>query len=105
MDLYLVEIPKSIGREQSGFRPAVLISNPTKEISIIIPFTSNILGLRFPFTMQIEPTIENGLTSRSILLLFQMRAIDSSRLKKKIGIIDSENLIHIKKLLHKMLNL
>lgn len=105
MEIYLVKIPKQNGREQTGFRPVVLFKNPTKDISIIIPFTSNILGLRFPYTLPITPVEENGLTSKSVLLLFQLRAIDSSRLKKKVGILDIEVQFQIKKELKKMLSI
>lgn len=105
MEVFLVEIPKTNGKEQSGFRPALVLSKPTKDIAIIIPFTSNILGLRFPFTLKINPSLENGLTSTSVLLLFQIRAIDSSRLKKKLGVIDEKTSKVIKNDLSKLLKL
>jgi mRNA-degrading endonuclease toxin of MazEF toxin-antitoxin module len=54
MDIYLAKIPNRKGREQSGFRPVVFISSPTKEISMIIPITSNILALRFPYTIKVD---------------------------------------------------
>lgn len=38
METVIVEIPKSDGSEQYGIRPALLVSQPIKEISIINPF-------------------------------------------------------------------
>jgi len=40
----------------------------------------------------VEPTKENGLTARSVLLIFQLRAIDKQRVTKKIGHLE-DNLI------------
>ncbi len=105
MDIVLVEIPKNNGYEQYGLRPALLLSKPIEEISIIIPFTSNILSLRFDFTLKIEPTLENGLTFPSVLLIFQIRAIDSKRIKNKIGVLDKENYSKTNDSIKKMLKL
>lgn len=105
MDIYLAEIPESNGHEQSGFRPVIVYNKPNSNISIVIPFTSNILALRFKYTFQVEPSLENGLTANSILLLFQMRALDNTRLKKKLGSISLEFEENIKKNLKEMLQL
>jgi mRNA interferase MazF len=105
LDIYLIEIPATDGKEQSGYRPGIIISNPTKDIAIIIPFTSNILALRFPFTLKIEPNPQNGLSVPSILLIFQIRAIDKTRIKNKLGKLDENSIISIKTTLKLLLNL
>ncbi len=105
MEIYLAEIPKANGHEQSGFRPVILISKPISNISIILPLTSNLLALKFPFTIKVEPSILNGLTFISVILVFQIRAIDSKRLKKKIGVLENNYVESIKKLLNNMLGL
>ena len=85
MEIYLAEIPKTNGHEQFGFRPVLLVAQPISDIALIIPFTSNILALKFPFTLKIDPSFKNGLSFSSVLLIFQLRAIDSKRLRKKLG--------------------
>ncbi len=105
MEIYLVEIPKTNGHEQFGFRPVLLVSQPIPEISLIIPFTSNILALRFPYTLRVEPSLENGLSFPSILLIFQIRAIDSKRLKKRIGKLEKKYIVRIKEEIRKMLKI
>ena len=105
MEIYLAEIPKTNGREQFGFRPVLLVSQPISEISLIIPFTSNILALRFPYTLKIEPSLKNGLSLPSVLLIFQLRAIDSKRLRKRLGELEESYVVQVKDKLRKMLKL
>ncbi len=105
MEIYLAEIPKTNGHEQFGFRPVLLVSQPISEISLIIPFTSNILALRFPYTLKIEPSLQNGLSFPSILLIFQLRAIDSKRLRKRLGELEESYVVQVKDKLKKMLKL
>ena len=45
--------------------------------------------MRFPGTVFIRPTAENGLHQESVALVFQLRAIDRRRLQERIGIIDT----------------
>jgi mRNA interferase MazF len=52
---------------------------------MIVPFTSQLSALRFPYTIKIEPSALNGLTQPSVLLVFQLRAIDRRRILTTIG--------------------
>lgn len=45
---------------------------------------------RFPHTIVVQPTEENGLSVTSVLLVFQLRAIDKQRITKTIGHLESE---------------
>jgi len=105
MEIYLIELPKTNGHEQHGVRPALVISKPIKQIAIIIPFTSNMTALRFPYTLKIEPSKENGLSFPSILLIFQIRAIDSKRLVRRLGILEDSYKEQVRNNLKKILNL
>ena len=96
-DIWVVNIPELGTHEESGIRPAVIIARVAKTIVTIIPFTGNKLALRFPYTCEIEPTKDNGLTSTSIALVFHIRALDVSLLKKKIGEVDKKTLTKIRK--------
>ncbi|MBI2140514.1 type II toxin-antitoxin system PemK/MazF family toxin, partial [Candidatus Woesearchaeota archaeon] len=82
-EVWLVEIPSSNGYEQLGNRPSAVIADTTSNVTVIIPFTSNIQALRFPFTVEVKPDQKNGLSAISVGLVFQIRAIDKKRLKKK----------------------
>lgn len=105
MKICLAEIPKTNGHEQFGFRLVLLVSQPVLEISLIIPFTSNVLALRFPYTLKIEPSLKNGLSFPSVLLIFQLRAIDSKRLRKSLGELEEFYIVQVKEELKKMLKI
>jgi len=57
---------------------------------MIVLFTSNLKAQRFPHTILVQPSKQNGLTAPSVLLVFQLRAIDKQRVSKKIGSLEDE---------------
>jgi mRNA interferase MazF len=93
-DVLLISLPASDGREQSGRRPAVAVQTDIsgEPMLMIAPVTSNLKAARFAFAVQIEPSAENGLTQISIIMIFQMRAIDKNRVVKKIGKLSVEDM-------------
>lgn len=91
-EVWIVEIPVVNGHEQSGLRPAIFIADTKTNVAIVIPCTSNLQALRFPFTLRIEPSSRNGLATTSIALILQLRAVDKKRLQKRIGRIESRTL-------------
>lgn len=96
-DVWIVHIPELGTHEQSGVRPAVVIAAVSKTIATIIPCTTNKASLRFPFTLSVTPTVKNGLTTASVALIFHIRAIDTSLLKKKIGVLSKKDFSLVKK--------
>ena len=104
-EIWIVEIPQLGGREQEGVRPAIIVANTKTPVVILIPCTSNLEALRFPHTLLIEPTKANGLDVSSIVLLFQIRALDKKRLVKKVGVLDKTKFRQINNLLRKLLSL
>ena len=104
-DIWLVEIPQTNGYEQSGKRPVIIITDTKSNIAIVIPFTSNIQALRFPYTIEVEPSEENGLNVKSVALIFQIRAIDKKRLKSKIGKLENNIINKIDKMLRDLLQI
>lgn len=104
-EIWLVEIPKTNGHEQAGKRPVIIHSDTESNIVIIVPFTSNIQALRFPHTIEVVPSKENGLTAKSVALIFQLRAIDKKRLKNKIGKLESAILAKIDNVLKNLLKI
>ena len=93
-DVLLVSLPPSDRREQSGRRPAVAVQTDQagEPMLIVAPVTSNLAALRFSFTVRVEPSPENGLTLPSIIMVFQMRAIDKVRIIRRIGRVSNEDM-------------
>lgn len=96
-DLLLVSLPSSEGREQSGRRPAVAVQTDQagEPMLVVAPVTSNLAALRFAFSVRIEPSSDNGLTAPSVVMVFQMRAIDKARIIRKIGRVSDADLARI----------
>lgn len=96
-DVLLVTLPKSDKREEKGNRPAIAVQTDvaTSPILMIVPVTSSLGALRFPFTVKIEPSQLNGLTLSSVAMVFQMRAIDRKRIIRKIGELEPEYLTQV----------
>lgn len=84
------------GHEQSGYRPAIVLSSQ-HQLTIVVPLTSNERALRFKATAVILPTKQNGLIEPSVALGFQIRAIDSHRIVRRIGAVDTKDKKRINK--------
>ncbi len=104
-EIWFVHIPSSDGREQSGTRPVLLMADTATSMTVVIPFTTNLQALRFPNTLEIQPSQKNGLEHPSIALVFQLRAIDRQRFVRKIGEVDAANLQKIDVQVRKLLGL
>jgi mRNA interferase MazF len=96
-DIVLVNLPQTAdgaGHEQVGTRPALIVhddaTSDTLSVVMIVPFTSNLNAQRFPHTILVQPSKANGLSMPSVLLVFQLRAIDKQRVTKKIGHLEDE---------------
>ncbi len=88
-DVYLADLNPTIGREQFGKRPVLIISNNYEnllDIVTIIPITSLKDGRRiYPNELLLKHQLEKP----SILLCQQIRTISKSRLIKKLTTIDN----------------
>lgn len=104
-DICIVNVVAGVGHEQYGERPAILISDTRTGIVIVIPLTSNIEALKFPYTLTIFPDKQNNLSQDSVALIFQIRAIDKSRITRVIGKISTNFQKKINKILKEILDL
>jgi mRNA interferase MazF len=101
-ELYWVELPTANGHEQSGRRPALILQDEgyagSLPIVIVVPLTGAVLTTRFPGTHRVEPTEQNGLHRPSVILAFQIRAIDRTKIRDRIGLVSHEVLagVHAK---------
>ena len=96
-DVVLVSLPASDRREEKGRRPAIAVQtdSATSPMLMVVPVTSSLRAMRFPFTVSIEPSERNGLTLPSVAMVFQMRAIDRKRIIRKIGELEPEYLAQV----------
>ncbi len=91
-DIVYVDLPappSGAGHEQAGSRPALVVNSDatsqTLSVVMVVPVTGKLGAQRFPHTVLVSPTPQNGLTCPSVLLVFQLRAIDKKRLRNTIG--------------------
>src|SRR3989344_8822942 len=90
-DIVLVDLGAiSYGHEQDGIRPGIFMYGEGG-VSIIIPLSTNTARLRFTATLRILPDATNMLSKPSVALVFQMRAVDSQRLLKRIGTLGTKD--------------
>lgn len=87
-DMFYADLSPVVGSEQGGVRPVLVIQNnvgnkysPTVIVSAI---TSQLNKSKLPTHIELDSE-EFGLKSDSIILTEQIRTIDKSRLKEKIG--------------------
>jgi len=88
-DVYLADLNPTIGREQRGKRPVLIISNNYEnllDVLTILPITSLKKNRRvYPN----EFLLKNELEKPSIILCQQIRTISKQRLVKKLTTIDN----------------
>ena len=94
-DIHWVDLPAANGREQQGRRPALIMQdeNYGEDLPVILvaPLTTARAAGRFAGTTLVQPDSENGLTQESVVLVFQLRAIDRRRLRGGIGALTAQD--------------
>ena len=107
-DIHWVELPDAGGREQAGRRPAIVMQDDvyagSLPTTIVIPLSSALAALRFPGTAPVKATQSSGLRTDSVALVFQIRAIDGSRVKASLGSVSEQELVEIKLEVAKLLS-
>ncbi len=93
-EIYWVKLNPTVGREQGGKRPCVIISgnsmNKKIELLIVCPISSQLKF--YPGSFFVEKNNNNNLKNDSEILTFQIKTISKSRVGKKIGKITDEQL-------------
>ena len=106
-DIYWVTFPATEAREQAGHRPALIVQSERFSQSLptvlVVPITSNLRAASFSGTIRIDPDEHNGLTAPSVLLVFQLRAIDKRRLQDKAGKISPTQLKQVSRMIDLLL--
>ena len=98
-EVWRVFIPAAPGHAQSGERPAIILQeesfNNSLPTTLIVPLTNKLAASRFGGTLVIQPDQQNGLTTASVALVFQMRTLDQRNCRKHLGILDTGTLDQI----------
>jgi mRNA interferase MazF len=97
-EIWIAALDPSQGSEQAGVRPIIIFQNDTisryTNTVISIPLTTNLRRASLPSCVFI-PSGEGGLTQDSVALCHQMRVLDQTRLRNKIGEVQPETLVQL----------
>ena len=96
-DIFIANLEPVIGSEQGGVRPVLIIQNDVgnkhSPTVIAAAITSQTGKSKLPTHIEIGSQ-NNGLKADSVILTEQIRTIDKSRLKEKIGHIDDTQIMN-----------
>jgi len=96
-DIYYADLRPVVGSEQGGVRPVLIIQNDTgnkySPTVIAAAITSQTGKNKLPTHIDIGSE-NNGLKADSVVLTEQIRTIDKSRLKEKIGHISDSSVMN-----------
>lgn len=92
-EIYYADLSPVVGSEQGGVRPVLILQNDTgnqhSPTTIVAAITSRQTKSKLPTHVEINT---DGLKSKSIVLLEQIRTIDKSRLTERIGKLDKDTM-------------
>jgi len=92
-DIILADLNPTIGHEQAGKRPVLVLShevfNKRSGTVIAVAITSQPQRAGFPLTLELQ---ESNLPKRSWVKISQIRTLSVKRLRKKIGIAKPEEI-------------
>lgn len=92
-DLYFANLDPSIGCEQGGVRPVLVIQNNIGNLHSDTTIVAAITGRKKPgLPTHVLLPKSAGLRDDSIILLEQLRTIDKMRFEQKIGTLSAEQL-------------
>ena len=90
-DMFYADLSPVVGSDQGGVRPVLIIQNDLgnkySPTVIAAAITSQTNKTKLPTHIELDEHTE-GLKSNSVILTEQIRTIDKSRLKERIGHID-----------------
>lgn len=90
------DLNPAVGREQSGERPVLILShdvfNERSGTVIAMALTSQEQRAGFPLTYEI---LKSRLPKRSWVKISQIRTLSTERIRKKIGVLNPEELAQI----------
>lgn len=97
-DVYIAELTGTMGSEQGGRRPVLIIQNDIgNKYSPLVIVAAVTKGNKPDMPTHVVLNHEKGVDDRSIVLLEQIRTIDKARLGKRIGHLKMTTMLQIDK--------
>ena len=100
-DIYLADLNPTVGSEQGGERPVIVVQNNTgnrySPTIIVVAVSSKVYKKDLPVHVDLT---SNCLPKKSIALLEQVRTIDKKRLKEYVGRVSKREMREIEKALY-----
>jgi mRNA-degrading endonuclease toxin of MazEF toxin-antitoxin module len=101
--------PGGAGHEQTGRRPLVVISlgdnDSQNPMVTVVPFSKKLNKSRYPHTLIVDPSPQNGLAVRSVLMAFQIVSYDKARVIGVIGCLEPSYMARLEQILKNMMTL
>ena len=97
-DIYYADLSPVIGSEQGGLRPVLIVQNDVgnrySPTVIAAAITSKLGKTKLPTHIDVFAD-KVGLQRDSVVLLEQIRTIDKTRLKEKMGHLDEDMMLQV----------
>ena len=94
-DIYYADLSPVVGSEQGGMRPVLIVQNDTgnkhSPTVIAAAITSQTGKAKLPTHIELNAK-SVGLSRDSVILLEQIRTIDKSRLRERMGKLDDKTM-------------
>jgi mRNA interferase MazF len=94
--VFLVDLDPTVGSEQSGRRPVLVISrevaNAALPVVTVLPITSREKDRRVYPNEALLPASTAGLAKESLVMAHQIRALSKTRLGARLGAVDDPGL-------------
>lgn len=101
-DIYMAELDPVVGSEQGGTRPVAIIQNDMGNLHsptvIAVPLTGSTGKPALPTHVHI-PRGEGGLWRESIVLCEQVRTLEKTRLRRRLGALAPESMRRVERAL------
>lgn len=101
-DIFYADLSPVVGSEQGGLRPVLIVQNDVgnrhSPTVIAAAITSRMTKSRLPTHIDVRCSVANsdiGLACDSVILLEQIRTIDKTRLKEKMGHLDESTMSRV----------
>jgi len=97
-EIWLADLNPTRGSEQAGTRPVLIFQNNSfnrfTSTFLTIPLTTNLRRASLP-TSALLRRGEGGLAKDSVVLCHQLRVLDASRLKHRLGTFGKQTMLGI----------
>ena len=106
-DVWLIDLAKTVGREQTALRPALVVSvdkfnHGPADLVIILPITSK--SKNQPIHVPLKPP-EGGLSMLSFIKCEDARSVSKQRLKQFYGTTSAHTMAEVERRIRILLNL